>query len=165
MAIAKKGSRSIVVDNVAYIYKVSKLKAKSDWRKEQDELDPVFMQYAAYYGLGEVKDATLNVLVQLKEQPVSNLYIKLHTVLVHGFLGPEQLVKIKPGMVRAFILRALEEGWDPATKGDHHLDIVQQKSKDNQPVILQLPNMNQGITDYKNLEKPVEIQINRNKET
>ena len=71
MAISKKGSRKITVADVNYLYKVSKLKKKSDWREQQNELDETFMKYASYYGLGKVKDATINVVVQAEERPLS----------------------------------------------------------------------------------------------
>ena len=61
MSISKKGLRSISVDGIEYIYKVSKVKKKSDWRAQENELDETFMKYASYYGLGNVKDIQTTV--------------------------------------------------------------------------------------------------------
>ena len=161
MAISKKGSRKIVVNQVPYLYKVSKIKKKSDWRTQKDELNDTFMKYASYYGLGQVKDITINVVVQLQERPVSRLLIKVHTILVDGFMGAEQITQIKPQLIAQLITQCLDDGWKPAEKGDFRLNLVEKQTKDKQPVILQLPNMNEGITDYENLDRPIEVIISR----
>ncbi len=50
MAVSKKGARKIRIGQVDYLYKVSKIKGKSDWREQRNELDDTFMKYAACYG-------------------------------------------------------------------------------------------------------------------
>lgn len=91
MAIAKKGTRNIEVNGIQFLYKVSKIKKKSDWRQQENELDKSFIKYAQHFGLGMVKDATVNIVVQLAHNPVSSIYVKCHTLVVDGFMGPEQI--------------------------------------------------------------------------
>ncbi len=159
MAISKKGARKIIVNDVEYLYKVSKIKKKSDWRAQENELNDTFMKYASYYGLGEVRDITINVVIQLMEKPVSDMYIKFNTIILSGFMGPEQITQITPKMIVGLINYGLKNGWKPSEKGDYRLNLVE-TTKDKQPVILQLPNMNEDVGDYQNLERPIEIKIN-----
>jgi hypothetical protein len=160
MAFSSKGIRLIVVNGFRFNYKISKLKKKSKWRKEVNELDETFMKYASHYGLGMVKDATINISVQLTSDPVSNMFVKCHTVLVDGFLGPEQIIEITPKLISNLIKRGLEDGWSPEKKGDYRMELAQKMMNGRKPVILQLPNMNEHISDYENLERPIEIIIN-----
>ncbi|KAA3639890.1 MAG: hypothetical protein DWQ02_02905, partial [Bacteroidetes bacterium] len=153
MAISKKGSRNITVNGTAYLYKVSKIKKKSDWREQVDEMNDTFMKYASYYGLGLVKDITINIVTQLKENPVSNLFVKINTVLVDGFLGPEQITQITPKMVADLIGKAIHDGWNPSVKGDFRINLLETETKDKEPVILQIPNMNEGVENYQNLDR------------
>ncbi|MEM8886758.1 MAG: hypothetical protein AAGD28_02150 [Bacteroidota bacterium] len=159
MAISKKGSRKITVADIDYLFKVSKLKKKSDWREQQNELDETFMKYASYYGLGRVKDATINLVVQSTENPISHLFVKFHTLQVAGFMGSEQILEIKPAMVAKLIQKALNEGWKPNEKGDHRITLAQKWQENKSPVILQLPGMNEDADDYPNLDKPKEIDL------
>jgi len=159
MAFPKKGSRTIVVDGINYLYRVSKIKKKSDWRSEDNELDSTFKSYAKYYGLGSVKDATINIAIQLKTDPVSAMYIKFHTLIVAGFMGPEQILEIKPNQVAQLIQQGLNIGWNPNAKGDFRLELAQKYMDEKKPVILQLPNMNETVTGYENLDRPVEIEL------
>ena len=161
MAISNKGSRKINVNSVDYSYKVSKINKKSDWRDQADELNDTFAKYAEYYGLGKVKDITINIVIQLKHKPVSNLFIKINSILIDGFLGPEQITQIKPKLVSELIGKGLNDGWKPSIKGDYRINILETKTKEKEPVILQIPNLNEGIENYQNLEKPIEIKINK----
>lgn len=160
MAISKKGSRSINVNGVEYLYKVSKIKKKSEWREQDNELNDTFIKYASHYGLGKVKDITINVVIQLKDNPVSNFFIKVNSILVDGFMGAEQITQIKPKLIADLITRGLKNGWKPSLKGDYRINILETQTKDKEPIILQIPNMNEGIKNYQNLEKPIEIKIN-----
>ena len=158
MAISKKGARSIIVREIEYLYKVSKVKKKSDWRDQDDELDDTFMKYAKYYGLGKIKDITINVVVQLKERPISNFFIKVNSILVDGFMGAEQITQIKPRLISTLITKAINDGWKPSKKGDYKINILETLTKDKKPLLLQLPNMNKLVDDYQNLEKPIEVE-------
>ncbi|MEM6800489.1 MAG: hypothetical protein AAF696_03740, partial [Bacteroidota bacterium] len=164
MAISKKGARKIHVNGVDYLYKVSKVKKKSVWREQNDELNDTFMKYASYFGLGEVRDITINIVVQLSDRPVSTYFIKIHTLLVSGFMGPEQITQIKPKFVRELIFKGLKDGWNPAKEGDARLTILESQTKEHQPLILQLPDMNEGVEDYQNLERPIEIKLDQQEE-
>lgn len=161
MAISKKGSRKINVNGVEYLYKVSKIKKKSDWREQGNELNDTFTKYANHYGLGKVKDITINIVIQLKNNPVSNFYIKINSILIDGFIGAEQITKITPKFVSELIQKGLIDGWNPSSKGDYRVNILENNTKEKEPMILQIPNMNEGIENYQNLEKPIEIKINR----
>lgn len=159
MAFSKKGTRHIEVNNTKFVYKISKLKGESDWRDEENELNETFLKYARHYGLGMVKDVTINIAVQANSNPISKMFIKCHTLLVDGFMGPEQIIQIKPSLVSSLIQKGLMDGWNPEKKGDHRIEIIQQMTKEKTPVILQLPHMNEDICDYSNLERPTEITI------
>lgn len=161
MAISKKGSRKINVNGVEYLYKVSKIKKKSEWRKQEDELNDTFTKYANHYGLGKVKDITINIVIQLESNPVSNFFVKINSILVDGFMGSEQITQITPKFVSQLISKGLNDGWKPSLKGDYRISILETKTKEKEPVILQIPNMNEGIENYQNLERPFEIKINR----
>lgn len=161
MAISKKGARRIIVKDVEYLYKVSKINKKSDWRDQKDEVDETFMKYATYYGLGQVKDITINVVIQLMENPISSMFVKFQTILIDGFMGAEQITQIKPNLIAQLILKGMKDGWQPSKKGDYRMNIIEQYTKDKKPIILQLPNMNEKIDDYQNLKKPFEIKISR----
>jgi len=159
MAFSKKGSRNIEVNGIKFLYKISKIKPKSDWRIENNELEKTFMSYAKNYGLGNVRDSTLNIVVQSDENSFSSMFIKCHTLLVDGFLGPEQIIQITPKHISQLIIKALNNGWNPNQKGDYRLELVQKYTDKKKPVILQLPNMNQKLENYENLEYPTEIKF------
>lgn len=161
MAIAKKGLRTIEVNGKSFVYKISKLKKKSDWREDKGELNEDFLKYARYYGLGEVKDASLNIVIQLKEEAGSRILVKFHTLLVAGFLGPEQMLQITPKLVKRCIEIAYENGWNPKDKPDYYLELAQQL-KDKKPVLLKLPTFPEPPTDYKNIDEPTPIFIHEN---
>jgi len=161
MAISKKGARTINVNGVEYLYKVSKIKKKSEWREQEEELNDTFTKYANHFGLGKVKDITINIAIQLKENPSSSFFIKINTILVDGFLGAEQITQIKPKFISELISKGLNDGWKPSLKGDYRINILETKTKEKEPMILQIPNMNEEIENYQNLEKPIVIKINR----
>lgn len=118
MSLSKKGSRSIEVNGIKYHFKVSKVKKKSDWRKQSNELDETFMKYASYYNLGNVRDATINVVIELASAPASRMLVKIHTLIVDGFMGSEQIISITPKLVEQLTKNSLTDGWDPHKKGD-----------------------------------------------
>lgn len=161
MAIPKKGARKIIVNKTEFLYKVSKVRSKGEWREQDKELNDTFVQYASYYDLGNVKDSYINIAIQRFENPTSSMFIKIHTLLIDGFMGPEQIITITPNFISKLIVKGLSEGWNPLKKGDYRLTLVDKPSKDREPIILQLPNMNETIQDYKNLEKPKEVKISR----
>lgn len=138
MAISRQGMRNMKLDGVSYHYKISKIKKKSDWRKQQDELDDEFMKYARYYGLDDVREITINVVVQLADVPVSNLFIKCHSLLIDGFMGPAQILDLTQSIIVKFIKKALEEGWAPNKKGDFRAQWIHQNTKSSTPVFQQL---------------------------
>lgn len=159
MAFSKKGLRKIHIDNIAYCYKIGKLKAKSDWREETNELDQTFMHYAAYYGLGQVKDATITIILYPEAYPTSRLFITVHTLLVDGFLGPEQIIQISPSLIAVFIKNAHKKGWKSDKKSDFRIDFAQKLSTNAKPTLLLLPNMDLDKGTYSNLERPIEIKF------
>lgn len=129
MAIAKKGSRKIIIDDIEYLYKISKIKQESDWREQNNELSERFMKYARYYGLGQVKDVTINIFIQLKENPISNCFVTISTILIDSFFGPEQITQIKPKFVAELIRHALVNGWQPTEKGDFKINVLETKKE------------------------------------
>lgn len=160
MSISKKGTRKIIVDEIEYLYKVSKPKKKSDWREQENEVNETFIEYASYFGLGKVKDITINIVVQLYNKPVSSLFVKCHSILIDGFMGAEQIMQITPKLVSNLILEAINDDWDPFNKRDYRMNIVEQNSKNKEPIILKLPDMGKEVGNYQNLDKPYEIKLN-----
>lgn len=160
MAISKKGLRKITVNDCCFVYKVSKGKDLSDWRDSKNELDTTFQKHANRYGLGAVKDINFNIVVQSKERAQSKLLVSIKTILVDGFLGPEQTIQIKPQQIASLITKALKEGWNPHIKGDYKLSLQDNDTNEKTPVILQLPNMNEDLTDYENIDRAIDLKIN-----
>jgi hypothetical protein len=157
MAISKKGSRKIIVNEITYLYKISKIKKKSDWRVQKNELDEEFMKYAHYYGLGKVKDITINIVIQSMNNPVATLFIKCHTILVDGFMGAEQITQITPKLIVRLINKGLENSWNPSIKGDLRINIIEKKFKDKKSLIFELPNINPPLENYENMKNLIEI--------
>lgn len=44
--------------------------------------------------MGKVKDVTINVVIQYKEEPASSMFIKCHIIVVDGFMGIEQITDL-----------------------------------------------------------------------
>jgi hypothetical protein len=159
MAISKKGSRKIIVDNIEYLYKISKVKQKSEWREQEDELDDIFMRYANYYGLGKVKNISINIVIQLKEHPISSFFIKFNTILVDGFMGAEQITQIKPKFISQLIHKGLNDGWKPNKKGNYRLNLLEKNTKETKKVVFQLPNMDEYLHNSENIEALIKTEL------
>lgn len=159
MTLPKKGSRTIEVDGTLFRYTISRIKPKSDWREEIEELDTNFMRYAKRFGLGNVCDATINITIQSAHNSASSMFIKCHTLIVDGFLGPEQLIQIKPNQISQLIRKSLKDGWKPNIRGDFKLELAQKWVDEKNPVMLQLPGMNETIDNYDNIERPIKINL------
>lgn len=161
MAISKKGTRVITVDDVEYLYKVSKVKKKSDWRKDENKLNDEFLKHAKKYGLGNLKDITINIVAQLKNSPTSNLYVKINTVLVDSFMGAEQVTQIKPQFVAKLIQDAIFDGWKPTDRKDYRLTISDTDIKTKQPIILNLSGEIDDAKKYKNVDYAKKIDLKK----
>jgi len=136
MAIAKKGARKITINQITYLFKVSKIKKKSDWRAQNDELDETFLKYARYNGIGQVKDITINIVIQLAENPISKMLIKINTILINGFMGAEQITQVKPKLIAELVNIGLNNGWKPSLKGDYRLNLLETNAKAKKPILL-----------------------------
>lgn len=162
MALSKKGIRKITIDGKTYQYKISKIKKVSEWKEEDGQLNETFMEYAKYYGLGSVADAVINIIIQSTGFQISRIIVKIHTLLIDGFMGPEQITQVTPRLISHLIKIALEDNWNPQEKPDYRMELAEQNTKDKQPVILQLPKFNEDVKDYQSLNPPVEINLARN---
>ena len=160
MAFAKKGVRKIELNGVTYGYKIARIKSESDWRSEENTLDERFMQHAKYYGLGDVKDAAINIVIFLTSHHTSNLFIKIYTLIVDGFMGPEQVLKITPNHISQLICKGLENGWDPNKKKDYRLIFAHKTNNGKVSVLFQIPDIDPGVTHSMNLKHPIEIELN-----
>ena len=78
-------------------------------------------------------------------------------------MGAEQILKVTPKLISNLILEALDNNWNPAKKEDHRMNIVEKHSKNKEPVILKLPDLELEINNYQNIDKPYEIKLNRTK--
>lgn len=89
MTLARKGSRGITVDGVAYRWVVSP------------------------------DDGYMVLVVQMCDQPGQRLeaFFKYRDITVPGGHIVGQLCSIRPGVVRAVILAALQRGWQPSVRG------------------------------------------------
>ena len=76
-------------------------------------------------------------------------------------MGDEQITQVQPKFISELITKGLNDGWKPFLKGDFRINIIETQTKEREPIILQIPDMNEGIKKYQNLEKPIEININR----
>lgn len=159
MALSKKGTRKIEVDGNHFLYKISKLKSKTDWRAQKDELDDTFMKHARHYGLGNVKDASIHIVIQSATNPISKMYIACHTLIVDGFMGPEQIIQITPKLISILLKKGIKNGWDPTKKEDFKMEIIQKNTHKKKPVILEFPH-GTSIKDYENLNTLIEIHLN-----
>jgi hypothetical protein len=140
MPIAKKGSRRIVVDGVAYRWRVSPWKRLSSWTPpDVGLLSQTWVEQARRVGLGDMADVAMNVTVEASENPSSRLRVRYAAKVVDGFLGFEQLSSITPSLVRFVIAQARGAGWDPAKAGDHRIELVENLEGEKRPALLALP--------------------------
>lgn len=138
MAIAKKGLRKITVNNEIYFYKISEPLIQSDFTYNPDvSLDPEFMKYAVYYGLGKTAVSTINVSV-FSEIPNSKLLVKIYTPLVDSFMDYEQFLTVTPKLVADLIKKASSMGWLTQFTSHLHLTFHHKNIKIRQPTIEQL---------------------------
>ncbi len=162
MAFSKRGSRRITVDQQLYLYKVGRIKKKSDWRPAGNgELDDSFLNIARHYGLGDVADATLTIAIQAKVDAASSMFVKFYSILVDGFMGSEQVLTVTPAVVASLIRHGLEKGWKPSEKGDVRIEIIEKRDNDHKPVLLLFPNTPSQLDNYENLIPLVEVNIDR----
>ena len=159
MALAKKGTRRISVGQTEYIYKVSRIKKTSELRSGEKELEETFLKFARYYGLGQVMDAVINIVVQLEDNPSSSLFVKCKTIIVDGFMGFEQVLSIKPSLVAGLITQAMEEGWNPERRGDYRMNVAQCFEKGASPQVLLLPEIEQSTGEYGNVVRICEVNL------
>lgn len=141
MSIAKKGSRKLVVGDETYRWKVGRRRRVSDWKAaDLGLLDAGWEAHARRFGLGDTADVVFNVVVEAFEQPASRLVVRVHSRVVDGFLGVEQLTRVGPRTVAGLIARAREAGWNPAERGDMRLDVFEDPEAPHQPAVLVLPS-------------------------
>lgn len=141
MSISKKGLRKITVDNCEYVFKISKYKKCSAWKSELQELDDEFLKYAKFYGLGSIMDVVFNIVISINdEHQKSSLFIKYYSIVIDGFLGPDQISEIKPKLISKLIRKAVQEGWNPCEKSDFRYDLVEKFRKDKANEVFQIVN-------------------------
>jgi len=157
MAIAKKGSRKIVVESRSFRWKVSGYRNVTNWRYDSGIVDERFLAVSEQFGLGEVADIVFNIPIESYDDPVSKILIKYYGKVVSGFLGPEQLGSIKPGLISEVILECLSQGWDPGERGDYSVEVVENTGQKHRPAILILPEVIPRMPGYENTVKLIEI--------
>ena len=95
MATRKTGSRRLVVDGVAYLWRIRK---------------------RATYSQADYCNGTLNVAVELAERPGTLLV--LNTDRPHpANWGTDRVVPIRPSDVAGWVREALAAGWVPSQPG------------------------------------------------
>ena len=100
MATRRTGSRRLVVDGVAYRWRIRK---------------------RATYSQTDYGSSTLHIAVELAEQ--SGTVLVLYTDLLHpaGWGGTRQVVQIRPSDVTDWVRQALIAGWIPSLPGPQFL--------------------------------------------
>jgi|26BtaG_2_1085354.scaffolds.fasta_scaffold12383_2 hypothetical protein len=140
MAMAKKSLRRINVDNIGYLYKVSRGKSDNRWRAlkegEEEEFDEAFIEYARYYDLGQILDTVISITIELEHNPKSRLFVKIHTITVMGFLGIEPFTNVTPKFVAKLIKQGLHNGWSPSTQCDVNIGFIEKRSRGAKPTLL-----------------------------
>ena len=158
MGIPKKGARKLIVKDIEYRWRVSRYRLVSDWRIDTEIVDKKYLGVAKQFGLGDVADVIFTIAIERYNEPQSKLIVKYYGLIIDGFLGPEQLVQIKPSLVKTLILESLSHGWHPGQKGDFTLDLFENTGSKLRPAILVLPGINDSIRDYENLIKPIKLE-------
>lgn len=158
--LARKGSRKIVVDGVAYRWQASRWKQKSERHSPADgSLDPQWLAVARQFGLGGVIEVSFTIGVELYDRPMSKIRATLCSHVVDGFLGYEQTTRITPRMVRMLIEQALSDGWDPTGRRNYEVTLVEHQDEPTQPALLVLPDTDliQDIEGYKTRVRVVRL--------
>lgn len=124
MSMPKKGSRKIVVDDVAYRWRVS-WKKLGDWRAaEPGEIDEERLgEIPWFFGDGDLLEGECSIIVERQAGPSSLLRCACPANKVDALFEHWQRTEITPSLVREIIRRALAEGWDPASSGDVSLTL------------------------------------------
>jgi hypothetical protein len=157
--LAKKSSRKLVVDDVAYRYKVSRWRRISDWKPARAGLvDERFLARARAFGLGSVCDVTFTIAIELFEEPVSKTIVTYHAHVIDGFLGPEQITRIQPALVAELVRQSLASGWRPSERGELRLDLVENGDSPARPGLLVLPGVAEDVEGYENRIRVVRLR-------
>ena len=115
MALPKKGSREIVVDDVSYRWLV---RARSTWNQQQASA------YMSKSDSGKVR-----FVVELTDSPVSTLSvisIGWHKDMFRSWnieFTDAELASITPGLVKECIQHAVSHGWDANSSVDFELNL------------------------------------------
>ena len=157
MSMAKKGSRKITVEGVDYRWGVSRYRLVSDWRIDTDFVGEKYVEIARRFGLGEVADVVFNIVIELYQDPKSRIRVKYFGLIIDGFLGPEQYTQIKPRLIAEIVEQSITNGWDPGSRGDYNLEIIENTGEKSRPAVLVLPGFNDDVVDYDNIVKPIRI--------
>ena len=160
MGIGSKGSRKLVVGEQTCRWKVGRPRKVSDWKAaELGMLDSRWEEHARQFGLGATADVVFNLVVEAFEQPASRLVIRIHSRVVDGFLGPEQLLRIGPRTVAGLVLKARAAGWNPVERGDMRFDVFEDPGAPHRPAVLVLPSSDWPAMpgDYEPRVVPLEL--------
>jgi len=96
MAIPKKGSRKIVVDDVIYRWRIR-------WKPTYDQ---------------DCHDHCLCAAVELYENPQNVLHIAFSWARYNKLYPPFELEPVTPKHIEAAVKDALKEGWSPTGTGN-----------------------------------------------
>lgn len=155
--MAKKSSRKITVGGVDYRWRVSRYRWVSDLRVDTSIVDEEFVKVAKRFGLGGIADVVFDIVIQLYEKPKSSIQVKYFAVIVDGFMGPEQYAAIKPRLIAEIIEQSIANGWDPESRDDYNMEIIENTGEKYRPAVLVLPGFNDDVVDYDNIVKPIRI--------
>jgi len=145
MAMARKGSRKITVAGIDYRWRVNRPRRISDWRMERERLDEKFCAIAEQYGLREVADVVFHIPIELYSEPTSKILVKYFGLVVDGFLGIEQVTKVKPSLIAEIIREALQNGWQPEEKEDVIVEIFDNSAQQHCPAVMVMLGKNESV--------------------
>jgi len=159
MAITKKGSKKIIVRGIVFRWRVNAYRIKSVWKSGKETLSNEYLAAATPFRLGDVQDIVFNVPVELYDQPVSKIMITGFSHCIDGFMGPEQIMEIKPKTIANIIERMLDDGWDPSKKGDRNAELHDHNDDKHNPIVLIIPGVINtdlaGCTNAAKAKRPI----------
>lgn len=140
--IPRKGSRKLIVGDVAYRWVVSRWRRRSAWGPaEAGAIDARWLAVAQRFGLGEVANVAFTLAAELEQEARSRLVVTIHAHVIDGFLGPEQTTRVTPRTARELIEEATRGGWDPHGAESFALSAFDRSTSPSEPKLLLLPDV------------------------
>jgi hypothetical protein len=123
MAIAKRSSRNIVVDDTTYRWVYGRGTSIGPWREPvAGELDTHWTQMGRPTKC-YVQNVEIKITVELPNEPKSKLFGVVDGLVIETNIGYYLEKPLLPRQVRGLIKKGRHEGWKPDQKGDFRVRI------------------------------------------